>query len=144
MSDPVDHPSHYRASSGFEAIDVIEAWGLNFNLGNVIKYTCRAGLKGEERSPTIQSKEKTLEDLRKALWYIEREIRRVERETEVEDEKRDIPSSPLVSLLPEAPQVSEPNTEKTEGSPVALPRDRDKIIERALGTGWVGSPCRLT
>ena len=59
----IDHPSHYRSDSKFEAIDVIEAWSLNFNLGNVIKYVCRAGLKGG-----------SLEDLRKASWYLEREI----------------------------------------------------------------------
>ena len=62
----VDHPEHYRQDSGLEAIEVIEAWGLNFNLGNVIKYVCRAGLKNSET---------TLEDLRKAAWYLEREIK---------------------------------------------------------------------
>ncbi len=61
----VDHPKHYRKESGFEAIDVIESWSLNFNLGNVIKYVCRAGLKND-----------SLEDLRKAQWYLEREISR--------------------------------------------------------------------
>ena len=58
----VDHPAHYTRG-GIEAIDAIEAWGLGFNLGNVIKYVARAGHKGE-----------TLEDLRKARWYIDREI----------------------------------------------------------------------
>jgi len=61
----VDHPRHYRQESGFEAIDVIEKWSLNFSLGNVIKYVCRAGLKND-----------CLEDLRKAHWYLEREIAR--------------------------------------------------------------------
>ena len=64
MSD-VDHPAHYRADTGYEAIDVIEAWGLGFALGNAVKYICRAGLK-----------EDAVEDLEKARWYIEREIRR--------------------------------------------------------------------
>ena len=59
----VDHPDHYRSDSGIEAIDAIEAWDLNFNLGNVIKYTCRAGLKSNR-----------LEDLKKAAWYLQREI----------------------------------------------------------------------
>jgi hypothetical protein len=61
----VDHPQHYRSDSGLEAIEVIEAWDLNFNLGNVVKYVCRAGLKG--------SASKT-EDLEKALWYLQREL----------------------------------------------------------------------
>lgn len=58
----IDHPSHYTRG-GIEAIDAIEAWSLGFNLGNVIKYVARAGHKGQ-----------TLEDLRKARWYIDREI----------------------------------------------------------------------
>jgi hypothetical protein len=66
MSDAVKHPSHYRSESGHEAIDVISAWGLNFALGNVIKYVCRAGLK---------SRDTELEDLRKALFYLESEIK---------------------------------------------------------------------
>lgn len=58
----VDHPAYYTRG-GIEAIDAIEAWGLGFNLGNVVKYVARAGHKGQ-----------TLEDLRKARWYINREI----------------------------------------------------------------------
>ena len=61
----VDHPSHYRKDTGYEAIDVIEAWGLGFSLGNAVKYIARAGLKGD-----------AVEDLEKARWYIDREIRR--------------------------------------------------------------------
>ena len=60
----VDHPNHYRASSGVEAIEAIEAWALNFNLGNVVKYVCRAGLKAGTPK----------EDLEKALWYLQREL----------------------------------------------------------------------
>ena len=59
----IDHPSHYRSDAGFEAIDVIEAWGLGFNLGNVVKYVARAGHKGD-----------AVEDLEKARWYLSREI----------------------------------------------------------------------
>lgn len=61
----VDHPEHYRKDSGLEAIDVIESWDLNFNLGNVIKYVCRAGVKGSDTRE---------EDLNKALWYLSREL----------------------------------------------------------------------
>jgi len=63
MKEAVDHPSHYRSDS-IEAIDVIESWQMNFNLGNVIKYVCRAGLKSND----------SIEDLRKAAWYLSREI----------------------------------------------------------------------
>ena len=61
----VDHPDHYRRDTGHEAIDVIEAWGLGFCLGNAIKYIARAGHKGD-----------AIEDLEKARWYIDREIER--------------------------------------------------------------------
>ncbi len=66
--EAVDHPPHYRSASGHEAIDVIEAWGLGFCLGNVVKYIFRAGIKAP--SP--------LEDLKKASWYLTREISRLE------------------------------------------------------------------
>jgi hypothetical protein len=62
--DSVNHPDHYGgASSVYEAIKIIEAWKLNFNLGNALKYLVRANYKG-----------KKVEDLKKAIWYIQREI----------------------------------------------------------------------
>jgi len=61
----VNHPDHYLKDSGYEVIDVIEAWDLNFSLGNAIKYIARAGKKNPE---------KTCEDLKKAIWYIQRVI----------------------------------------------------------------------
>jgi hypothetical protein len=67
MNDAVDHPAHYGGKDNpHEAIKVIEAWGLGFCLGNCIKYISRAGKKGD-----------ALEDLRKARWYLEREIARL-------------------------------------------------------------------
>jgi len=67
---PVNHPSHYGGEENpYEAIKVIEAWDLGFNLGNVVKYLSRAGKKGD-----------TLEDLRKAAWYLNREIQSRENE----------------------------------------------------------------
>ena len=66
MTDPVNHPSHYTAHpSGIECIQITEHMG--FNLGNAIKYVWRADLKGN-----------SLEDLRKAIWYIDREIQKRE------------------------------------------------------------------
>jgi len=64
MTDPVTHPSHYN-SGKIEVIEAIEDWGLGFHRGNAIKYIARAGKK----DPT-----KEVEDLRKAIWYIERDI----------------------------------------------------------------------
>jgi len=60
--DMVNRPPHYT-QGGIETIDFIEAKDLNYNLGNVIKYVVRSGLKGTR-----------IEDLKKAKWYLEREI----------------------------------------------------------------------
>jgi hypothetical protein len=68
--EAINHPSHY-ADGKIEVIDFIEDKKLNFNLGNVIKYVARAGKK---------DKSKELEDLKKALWYLEREINNYEKQ----------------------------------------------------------------
>ena len=73
--ETVDHPAHYRYDT-IEAIDIIEAWALNFNRGNVLKYLSRAGLK---------SPDSELEDLHKALWYLKREIMRLRNENTEND-----------------------------------------------------------
>ncbi len=65
----VDHPSHYRKDTGFEVIDVIDAWGLDFCLGNAVKYIARQGRKGTNTAG---------EDLRKAMWYINHYIKNLE------------------------------------------------------------------
>lgn len=63
--DSVNHPAHYNMHpSGVECIQVTE-W-FNFNIGNVVKYCWRAGLKGD-----------SIEDLEKARWYLTREIERL-------------------------------------------------------------------
>lgn len=62
----VDHPKHYNAGR-IEVIDAIEDWKLGFHLGNVVKYVARAEHKG-----------KPLEDLKKAQWYLNRAIEKLE------------------------------------------------------------------
>lgn len=62
-SDLVNHPPHYK-SGGIETIDFIEAKDLNYRLGNVVKYVARAGKKATD----------PVQDLEKALWYLQREI----------------------------------------------------------------------
>ena len=70
MSDQVRHPKHYTSHpSGIEAIEVTRH--MNFNTGNAMKYLWRAGLKDPS---------KTIEDLRKAEFYIQDEINRLERQ----------------------------------------------------------------
>lgn len=69
MTDSINHPDYYTAG-GIEVIDVIEAWGLGFHLGNVIKYLARAGKKGTSTRR---------DDLLKAAWYLSRCIALEER-----------------------------------------------------------------
>jgi len=63
------NPVHYKAG-GLEAIDVIEAFGLGFHRGNAVKYILRAGRKDD-----------AMLDLQKAVWYIHRELARMQEET---------------------------------------------------------------
>lgn len=63
----ISHPSHYTAGRKYEPRKVIADWGLNFNLGNAVKYVSRAGRKGDK-----------IEDLQKAIQYIEFEIEELE------------------------------------------------------------------
>lgn len=66
----VNHPEHYQfgKNNEYEAIKVIEAWDLDFHLGNTVKYISRAGKKNPM---------KELEDLTKAKWYLERKIENI-------------------------------------------------------------------
>ena len=65
--EQVNHPSHYQFGNDntYEAIKVIDAWNLGFSLGNAVKYISRAGKKNPE---------KEIEDLEKAIWYIQHHI----------------------------------------------------------------------
>jgi hypothetical protein len=66
----VSHPQHYGGEDNiYEAIKVIDAWELGFSLGNTVKYISRAGKKNQN---------KELEDLKKALWYLNHHIKTLE------------------------------------------------------------------
>ena len=67
MSDPVNHPAHYTHGK-LQTIDVIEDWKLGYHLGNTVKYISRADHKGNP-----------VQDLKKARWYLDREIARREK-----------------------------------------------------------------
>ena len=67
--DSINHPAHYGGHTTYETIKVIEAWELGFCLGNAVKYISRAGKKDQA---------KTVEDLKKARWYLDREIQNLE------------------------------------------------------------------
>ncbi len=73
--ESVNHPSHYGGKDNtYEAIKVIEAWDLDFCLGNVVKYLSRAGKKSDKK----------VEDLEKALWYLNREIENLKKKNKQE------------------------------------------------------------
>lgn len=65
-NDPVNHPAHYTAYKNLEIIDLTEQ--MNFCRGNAVKYIARAGIKNPETE---------IEDLEKAVWYLNREIKRL-------------------------------------------------------------------
>lgn len=69
MSDAVNHPNHYGGDTPYEAIKVITAWNLGFDLGNTVKYISRAGKKGGESE---------VKDLKKAAWYLNHRIFQLE------------------------------------------------------------------
>lgn len=76
--DKVNHPSHYtwlKDLCGIEVIDITRH--MNFNLGNAVKYLLRAGHKSEDG---YSDKEKAIEDLKKAVWYIQDTIKAAENE----------------------------------------------------------------
>lgn len=70
----VNHPKHYNTGN-IEVIDAIDEWELNFNLGNAIKYIARSEHKGNK-----------VQDLEKALWYIRREIEKINKKAGVQNE----------------------------------------------------------
>ena len=74
-SDNVNHPKHYTTGK-IEVIDFIEDKGLNFHRGNAVKYIARAGIKDQA---------KEIEDLQKAVWYLNREIERMLISRKIED-----------------------------------------------------------
>ena len=70
--ETVNHPVHYGGKDNpYEVIKIIEAWNLDFCLGNTIKYIARAGVKNADTE---------LEDLKKALWYLQRKIKQYGKE----------------------------------------------------------------
>jgi len=74
--DNVNHPPHYtwlKEKCGIEAIDITRH--LDFDLGNAVKYILRAGHKSDA---ALDGKAKTIEDLKKAIWYINDKIKMLE------------------------------------------------------------------
>lgn len=77
QNDAVNHPAHYTSGT-IEVIDFIEDQKMPYHLGNATKYICRAGKKDPG---------KTIEDLQKAVWYLERYIGLLKKEGDTDDKK---------------------------------------------------------
>lgn len=93
MENNIDSPRHYNSHpSGVECITITEH--MTFNVGNAIKYLWRAGLKMDPISQAgafeiaQRAQEKHLEDLKKARWYIDREIERIQSPEKNDESKR--------------------------------------------------------
>lgn len=93
LMDEVNHPSHYTSHAGVECIDIAET--MTFNRGNALKYVWRAGLKSDD----------VVKDLKKAVWYLNREIGRLQKLNGEEDkpEEHRTAVTPTINGLGEAP-----------------------------------------
>lgn len=116
MHDNINHPKHYTGfSNGSEVIDITE--NCTFNTGNAIKYAARAGRTDGNVKGNI------VEDLNKAKWYIEREIKRLKTRPEAEEDNRD-----LTGWLNDLPSGVEVRT-----------RDTLTSFDKLLDGSWVSS-----
>ena len=98
MEEKVNNPTHYHPGT-YEAIKVINAWGLGFSLGNVIKYISRAGRKNGSSE---------LEDLKKAQWYLNSAIQDLEGKEMPDESQADKPDFPYSKSLKEYQSLQKP------------------------------------
>jgi len=82
QKEAVEHPAHYAEGRSYEPIDVIRDWDLNFNLGSSLKYIARMGRKDD-----------AVQDLKKAVYYIQHEIKSIEKIKNETSETKKITSS---------------------------------------------------
>jgi hypothetical protein len=115
--DPVNHPDHYTAHpSGIECIEVTR-W-MNFNCGNAVKYLWRNGLKPSDGASDIDA---AIQDLRKAIWYINDEIDRL---LEIQQEK-------MVELLGEFGEHDAVECSLEKGTVFEIPKVEIAPLPRA-------------
>lgn len=93
MTDNVNHPSHYT-SGKIEVIDFIEDQKLDMHTGNAVKYISRAGKKNPD---------KEIEDLQKAVWYLQRKITKLEAEKPADGGVVTMPTSMRPNVAPGTP-----------------------------------------
>lgn len=143
--DKVNHPKHYGGGDDpYEAIKVINAWGLNFDLGNTLKYIKRAVTGKEGENP--------LDDLKKAAWYLNDEIKKHENTQVVMvatldlGPKKELQTGKLDVSLPVTPEEKEPGKWSVfynVGDPAVTEeefKNLDKKILDPLQPGKIGVP----
>lgn len=120
----INHPAHYGGDTTYEAIKVIEAWDLGFCLGNTVKYISRAGKKDPD---------KEVEDLKKAIWYLNRRLEQLEKPTLV--------SRPASTMLSHNPEFKLPDSAPAAPEDIIdfLTENYDKLdritVSKMLGRG---------
>ncbi|ACY35904.1 hypothetical protein CMP1-08 [Clavibacter phage CMP1] len=119
MTDMVNHPAHYKFDNGVEVIDLTEQ--LTFNTGNAVKYLSRAGRKSAD----------PIEDLRKARWYVDREILRIEKQNGTQPD-----SDSSVGSTEEETDSGERRPARAGGQVELSPTDRRTL--RAAADAGVG------
>lgn len=123
--DPVNHPDHYTRG-GIETIDVIEAKGLGFHLGNAVKYLLRAGHKGD-----------AVEDVKKARWYLDRWL---EREVTLAT----LPSADRAYRTVAEYEDANGNKHMVAPETLAFTKSRCSTCNEPIPAGrWICSPCML-
>lgn len=99
MSDSINHPAHYNKGK-IEVIEFIEDQKMGYNIGNATKYLCRAGVKNPK---------KIVEDLKKAIWYVNREIELLESKGEGKTPRRpnDMAKMPVIGTVETPNDIAE-------------------------------------
>ncbi len=111
MSERINHPPHYGgADNPYEVIKVIEAWELDFRLGNVVKYIARAPHKGQP-----------VEDLKKARWYLTRAID--------QSAPASLPTRTVDMTVPELTEFCRRLASSDPARLAAIVRDRDQLLK---------------
>lgn len=138
MNDIVNHPSHYVDGRKYEPKDVIRDWNLNFSLGNAVKYISRAGRKDAS---------KTIEDLEKAIFYINDEIAAI-RAAEEELAQQECENNEwAANFIKEYNEKYRQECEPAESSHLTIANEEEPNIENPGGgsyTLWASSGSEVT
>lgn len=118
--DSVNHPSHYNRGT-IEVADFIADQQLNFNRGNAIKYICRAGFKSDE-----------VEDLEKAIWYLNHELKMCNRQRKLQEDVRDVVEKPTIPTTNHVRGEQHHSSKLTEDDVLFIKSCHGKVPQKVL------------